>query len=175
MPFLVGGARIVVHDGLVRLLGPDATRRAVVEASEQSHWAIMRVLDGGSLVNGVSVEDREVSVNLLPLVGAGLRQLQGAGLFSKVALPRLAATGSPRQQQRQLEGALGHRLPEHFGQLVVYRSDQLAKAGPIIARTQQALMLIVVALLAALVIAAAWLPRDATTTTEGEQPAGGTT
>jgi hypothetical protein len=53
----------------------------------------------------------------------------------------LAADGEPAQQIAALEAAFGRDLPAEFGQLTVYRSDGLAKAGETVAAAQRALEL----------------------------------
>ena len=88
----------------------------------------MQLLEGDGLVDGISVVDGAVTVNLLPLVGRGLTQLQELGLFSDLQIPELTADGDPDQQIAALSEATGRTLKDDFGQLVVYQSDDLAKA-----------------------------------------------
>lgn len=140
-PLLEGGLRTFVRDGLSRALADERFRDLVAEASERSHRALMEVLDGGSLVDGVTLEDDEVTVNLLPILGVGLSQLQGAGLLADVSLPVLTRGGDPAAQIAELEDALGRPLRSDFGQLVVYRSEQVGEAGTALARAQQAMVL----------------------------------
>ncbi len=140
-PILVGGVRTVVHDGLSRVLADEKTRAVIVTASERAHRAVMRVLDGGRLSDGLTVGDEQVSLNLLPIVSHGFEALQDAGLLTNVDLPDLIPGGNPADQIRQLEDAIGRSLPDGFGQLVVYRSDQIAAAQTAVSRAQQALVL----------------------------------
>lgn len=140
-PLLEGGLRTFVRDGITRALADERFRELVADASERSHRALMRVLDGGSLVDGVTLDDDEVTVNLLPLLGVGLARLQESGLLAGVSLPVLERDGDPAMQIRELEEALGRPLREDFGQLVVYRSEQVAEAGTALARAQQAMVL----------------------------------
>lgn len=154
-PLVVGGLRALVHDGISDLLAEDATRRIVVGAAERGHRTVMRVLDDGRLVNGLTVEDDTATVNLLPLLGRALELVQGAGLLTGVDLPRFDRAGDPAVQIRELERALDRPLPDDFGQLVVYDSERLAEAGTTIARAQQALVLFrrsVVAIVAVTVV-----------------------
>ena len=101
----------------------------------------MRVLEGGSLRDGVTVDNGEVTLNLIPIVERGFDSLQDAGLLTRVNLPDIDTTAPPAEQISQLEDAIGRSLPDDFGQVVVYESEQIAKAQAAIARAQQALVL----------------------------------
>ena len=101
----------------------------------------MRLLEGDGLVDGITVVDGAVTLNLLPLLDRGLTRLQSFGLLSDVELPTLTADGDPQQQVAELESALGRDLPEDFGQLVVYESDRLADAGASVDSAQRTLVL----------------------------------
>lgn len=138
-PVLAGGVRALVNDGIARLLADDSARQAIATATETSHRAVLALLQGDGLVDGVSVEGGEVSVNLLPLLGRGLGVLQGAGLLTDVDLPELTADGSPASQIAALEDAIGRDLPDDLGQLVVYRGERIGRAEQAVARAQQAL------------------------------------
>ena len=101
--------------------------------------AAMRLLEGDGLLDGASVENGEVTLNLLPFLERGLARLQELGLLTEVELPPLAADGVPAEQIAELEAALGRDLPEDFGQLVVYRSDTLAQAEASLESAQSAM------------------------------------
>lgn len=140
-PVLVGGVRTIVDEALSRVLAEDTTRTVVVAASELAHAAVMRVLDGGRLSDGLTVDGGLVSINLLPIVSRGLEALQNAGLLTRVDLPTLSPGGDPADQITQLEEAIGRDLPDDFGQMVVYESEQIAEAQAAVSRGQQALVL----------------------------------
>jgi len=140
-PLLVGGARTIVNEAFTRVLETEATQDFIVAASERAHAAVMRVLEGGSLRDGVTVDDGEVSLNLIPIVARGFESLQDAGFLARVDLPDIDATAAPADQISQLEDAIGRSLPDDFGQVVVYESEQIAKAQAAISRAQQALVL----------------------------------
>jgi ABC-type multidrug transport system fused ATPase/permease subunit len=140
-PALVGGIRSSVEARLEAVLASETTRAVLVRLVETSHAGLMRVLAGDELVDGVSIADGEVRLNLLPLVGLGLREVQDLGFLGEVDIPVLAADGEPALQIASLEAAFGRDLPAEFGQLTVYRSDGLAKAGETVAAAQRALEL----------------------------------
>ena len=140
-PVLVGGVRTIVDEAFTRVLSTEATRDFIVAASERAHAAVMRVLEGGSLRDGVTVEDGGVSLNLIPIVARGFESLQDAGLLSRIDLPDIDTSADPADQISQIEDAIGRDLPDDFGQVVVYESEQIAKAQEAVARAQQALVL----------------------------------
>ncbi len=139
-PLLEAGLRSLVNQGITRALTEEPVRRALVSSAEQSHRAVTRVLDGGRLVDGVTVEAGTASLNLLPLMGRALDLIEGTGLLRNVDLPDLDPSGDPATQIRELEAALRHPLPSDFGQLVIYDSETVASASTIVARAQQALV-----------------------------------
>jgi len=80
-------------------------------------------------------------VNLLPLLSRGLERLQDRGILTSVDLPELARDGDPEEQIAQLEDAIDRDLPDDFGQLVVYSSDNVADSKAAVARAQDAFAL----------------------------------
>jgi hypothetical protein len=141
-PAMVSGAHTAVQDRLAQVLATDEARSVIVTVVERSHAAMMKLLQGDGLVDGISVNDGEVSVNLLPLVGRGLNAAQNLGFLDQLVIPDLAASGDPAAQIAALEQALGRDLPDQFGQMVVYRSEALASGGATLARAQQALVVV---------------------------------
>ena len=70
-PTLTAGAESVVDRGLTQALANPDVQQALTEAVERAHSALMRLLSGDGLVDGITVDDGAVTVNLLPLVGRG--------------------------------------------------------------------------------------------------------
>lgn len=141
-PAIVGGTHRLVEGELVDLLADPDVRDGLVTVFERSYGAFLDVVRGDGLVDGISVEHGEVSVNFLPLIARGITALQRFGLADDVAVPELAIAGDPAAQRLELEEALGRELPDEFGQVVVYRSESLADAGRSLDRAQQLLVLI---------------------------------
>jgi len=94
-PVIAGGARTVVQEAFERVLANDSTRAVIVAASERAHDRVMQVLEGGSLTDGANVENGEVSLNLLAIIGNGLQSLQDAGLLTRVDLPEFDTSADP--------------------------------------------------------------------------------
>jgi hypothetical protein len=115
----------------------------------------MRLLEGDGLVDGITVVDGAVTLNLLPLIDRGLTRLQSFGLLSDVQLPELSADGNPTEQIAELEAALNRDLPDDFGQLVVYESDRLSDAQASVENAQRTLVLVKRALWVLLIATAA--------------------
>ena len=163
-PVIADGARTAVDRRLTAVMADDDVQDVITEVVERAHRRAMQLLEGDGLVDGITVVDGEVSVNLLPLVGRGLTQLQGLGLFSDLEVPELTADGNPDEQIAALSDATGRDLPDDFGQLVVYQSDTLAdrqaslqSAQQIVAFAKRAVWVLValtVVLLAATIVVA---------------------
>jgi hypothetical protein len=139
-PVLVGGLEQAVDAGLTRLFENPEVQELFTDLVRRAHAAAMRLLEGDGLVDGISVVDGEVTLNLIPLVTRGLGRIQDFGLLSDVDLPEATADGEPTQQIADLEAALGRDLPDDFGQVVVYRSDRLADAQASVESAQQTLV-----------------------------------
>jgi hypothetical protein len=141
VPVLVGGVRSVVHEGFTRVLEEERAREALVATVERAHEAVMQVLEGDGLSSGISVEGEDVKLNLLPLLSRGLTALQDRGILTSVDVPELTADGDPQDQIAELEDALDRDLPDDFGQLVVYSTENVANAKASVARAQDAFAL----------------------------------
>lgn len=131
-------ARGRTQAALSDLLATEEARQVLGTVVERAHSAFVDLLQGEGLVDGITVEDGEVTVNMLPLLGRGFSTIQGLGLFESVEFPELARDGDPAAQIAELEAATGRDLPDDFGQLTVYSSDSLANAGEMLANAQRA-------------------------------------
>lgn len=140
-PALVGGIRTVVQNRLTVLLSRDEVRAVVVQIVERAHGRMMTLLRGDGGVSGVSIENGEVSLNLLPLLSRGMLAIQDLGVLDNATIPVFTADGDPAAQQAELSAAIGRDLPANFAQLVVYRSDKLSSAQESLARAQDALVI----------------------------------
>lgn len=140
-PALVGGIRNVVQNRLTVLLSRDEVRDVVVQIVERAHGRMMRLLRGDGGVSGITIENGEVSLNLLPLLSRGLLAIQDLGVLESANVPVFTADGDPAAQQAELSAAIDRDLPSNFGQLVVYRSDRLSSAQDSLKAAQDALVL----------------------------------
>ena len=139
VPAVAGGVQGLVERSLTSALENEDVQQRLSNVVRRAHAAAMRLLEGDGLLDGASVQDGEVTLNLLPFLERGLARLQEFGLLTDVELPPLAADGVPAEQIAALEAALERDLPEDFGQLVVYRSDTLAQAEASLESAQSAM------------------------------------
>lgn len=140
-PTLVGGAEAAVQQALERAIATPAGQQFLTDSVGRAHDSAMRLLQGDGLGDGVTLADGTVTLNLLPLVGLGLEALQERGLLEGVRVPDLSVDGDPDEQRSVLARALGRRLPDDFGQLVVLDSKRLADAQASVERTRDVLVL----------------------------------
>jgi hypothetical protein len=141
-PVIAGGLEDAVDRALTRVFESPDVQELLTNLVRRAHAAAMRLLEGDGLVDGITVTDGEVTLNLVPLISRGLVRVQDFGLLSDVDVPEATAEGDPAQQIADLEAALGRPLPDDFGQLVVYRSERLADAQASVEQAQRTLVLV---------------------------------
>ncbi len=141
-PTITAGAHTVVDQGLTRALANPDVQQILIQAIERAHSALMQLLSGDGLVDGITVEDGAVTVNMLPLVSRALTFVQGLGLLDQLEVPELTRAGDPSAQIAELESATGRDLPDDFGQLTVFESDRLAEAQASVQNAQRAVALL---------------------------------
>jgi hypothetical protein len=154
-PTIAGGLQAAVDRGLTEAFGNPEVQELITNLVRRAHAAAMRLLEGDGLVDGITVVDGAVTLNLLPLIDRGLTRLQSFGLLSDVQLPELSVDGNPTEQIAELEAALNRDLPDDFGQLVVYESDRLSDAQASVENAQRTLVLVKRALWVLLIATAA--------------------
>lgn len=140
-PAIEGGVYSRVHDRVEGALSTDTAKSIITGTVERAHGAAMDLLKGDGLVDGITVQDGEVTVNFLPLLTLGLNSLQNAGLLDNVTVPQFTLDGDPAAQIAELEAAVNRDLRDDFGQVVVYRSDALASAGQTLSNAQRTLVI----------------------------------
>jgi hypothetical protein len=109
------------------------------------HEQALAVLRGESEV--IQIQGDEVVLNYLPLVNSVLGELSSvlSDLLGRpVTLPTITADTVPSDAIAMLEGALGVQLPETFGQVTVFESDDLAAVQQGFRITNATLILLVV-------------------------------
>lgn len=129
------------EDELAELIRSDEVSENVAAAAGAAHAAAVDLLEGEGLVEGVTVQEGEVRLNLLPLVSRVLTALQRFGLYPDVDVPQFDRSGDPDEQRAELSAALGRELPADFGEPVVYSSDRLEQASGWVRMAQQALVI----------------------------------
>jgi hypothetical protein len=151
---IVGGARQFVEGQLADVLQKPAVQQVLVTIVRTAHAQLMKVLSGDGMIDGVSIADGKVTLNLLPLVTLGLNQVQKLGVLTGVTVPTLKADGDPTTQIAELESAFGRDLPADFGQLTVFKGDAAAEAGEMVQTAQDIVVLVKRAIALILIVTA---------------------
>ena len=138
---VLAGVRSRVEDRTAELIRTPAVTERVATAAGRAHAAAVDVVEGDPAVEGVTVTDGEVRVNLLPLMSGAITTLQETGLFRNVVVPELDRTGAPDEQRAELAAALGRDLPADFGEPVVFRSESLDEVGGTVQLVRDVLVL----------------------------------
>ena len=106
------------------------------------------------------VVDGYVTIQVFPVVGAALAELQAGGVIpADITLPDLTSPDAPDVLAQRLQTALGVTLPPDFGTIQLVKADRLLAARSAV----QAFDIIVVAMIVltiVLVALALWLARD---------------
>ena len=148
-----------VRDQVQRVYQSDAFATFWTEANRFVHSRVLLVLDGEG--EEISVVEGKVLLNLLPLVNLALVQIESVadGLFGRdVDIPEIEPGDIPAEAISRLEAAFGRDLPDDFGQVVVYDSDELGAIQDSV-RLFERLVYVAIVLMLLLVPLALWLSR----------------
>jgi hypothetical protein len=116
-----------VRDQVEKVVASDAFKTFWVEANRFVHTQVLAILRGEG--DTVSVSEGKVLLNLLPLVNLALGSIQtvASDLVGRdVILPTITEGEVPSASIAKLEQTLGIDLPDNYGQIVVYDSEDLA-------------------------------------------------
>jgi hypothetical protein len=146
---ITSAAHGFVQAQVTKLLASDAFQTFWVQANQFLHEQVIAVLRGQG--DTVAVQSGQVVLNLLPVVDAALAQVQSSAqalVGSKITIPKLSVDQVPEQAIARVEAALGVTLPSDFGQIVVFRADQLHSLQTAVDRFNRLVVaLVVIALL----------------------------
>jgi len=115
-----------VQDQVLKVVQSDAFQTFWVEANRFVHTQVLAVLRGET--DTVSVVGGKVTLNLLPLVNLALASIERVSsdlVGGQVTLPTIQPGDVPSEAISRLEQALGIDLPDNYGQIVVYDSNDL--------------------------------------------------
>ncbi len=147
-----------VQDQVLKVVESDAFKTFWIQANTFVHTQVLAILrgEGGDTI---TVEQGKVLLNLLPLVNLALGSIQqvASDLVGRdVTLPQITADEIPSQAISELEQALGIDLPENYGQIVVYDSQDLAALQEALYAFERLLVLLLI-LIPILVAASLWV------------------
>jgi hypothetical protein len=134
-----------VEDQVLTLVQSDAFARFWEEANRFVHTQVLDILEGGG--EAITTAEGKVLLNLMPLVNLALAQIQGVAsdlVGRDVTIPEVTPGMLPDQAVAALEGALGVDLPEGYGAIEVYDSDDLAALQDALYLFQRLLVLLIV-------------------------------
>ncbi|HET7236358.1 MAG TPA: hypothetical protein VFK59_07995 [Actinomycetota bacterium] len=146
-----------VEEQVLKLVETEAFARFWEEANRFAHTQVLAILEGEG--ETVSVEEGKVLLNLMPLVNLALVQIQGVAsdlVGRDVTIPEVTPGMLPDQAVAALEGALGVDLPEDYGAIAVYDSDELGALQQALYVFQRLLLLLIV-LIPVLVALTLWV------------------
>jgi hypothetical protein len=132
-----------VTDQVAKLLQTEEFRTFWIEANRFTHEQAVRLLRGEPGV--VTVNDGEVTLNLLPFMARILQELDQFGILpDRFSAPDITRETPVAEANQELGDALGVDLKPDFGQIVVYQSDQLAAAQDAVAAFDDLVVAVVV-------------------------------
>jgi len=146
-----------VQDQVLKVVQSDAFQTFWVRANTFVHTQVVALLRGDD--QDVTVREGKVLLNLLPLVNLALGSIQRVAsdlVGSDVTLPTIQEGEAPNESITKLEQALGISLPDSYGQLVVYDTEDLAALQHAVSTLERLLVLLLV-LIPVLVAASLWV------------------
>jgi hypothetical protein len=146
-----------VQDQVLKVVQSDAFQTFWVEANRFVHTQVLAILRGEG--ETVTVVEGKVLLNLLPLVNLALGSIQSVAsdlVGRDVTLPTIEPGEAPSASITKLEQALGIDLPDQYGQIVVYDSEDLATLQQLL-YTFERLLVLLLLLIPILVAASLWV------------------
>jgi hypothetical protein len=154
-PTLAAAAQGVIERQLEKALENPRVRQALLSSVSFAHERIVRFLRGDT--SALTVVDGKVQLNVFPVVGAALTQLQAIGVIpADVTLPDLSADDAPDALGARLQAALGVTLPAGFGTVSLMEAKRLETAQTLV-KAFDILVVLLVVLSVVLAVIALWL------------------
>jgi hypothetical protein len=145
-----------VRDQVERVVASEAFKTFWVEANRFVHTQVLAILRGDT--ETITTREGKVLLNLLPLVNLALGSIEAVAsdlVGRDVTLPAISQSDLPSASIARLEQALGIDLPDDYGQIVVYDSEELAALQQVLYTFERLLVLLL--LLIPILVAASLL------------------
>jgi hypothetical protein len=149
-----------VQDQVQTLFASDQFQQFWINANTLLQQQVVAVLDGKSEV--LTVQGNQVVFNYLPLLNQTLQQLSAtlSALFNRtITLPTITPDTVPSQAVTSLETALGVSLPDTFGSVTLFQSDELTSVQNAVSTFNKVLVLAIVLFILASALALVLSPR----------------
>ena len=134
-----------VQEQVLKVVQSDAFQTFWVAANRFVHTQVLAILRGEG--ETVSVVEGKVLLNLLPLVNLALGSIDRVAtdlVGRDVTLPTIEEGEVPSESITKLEQALGVDLPDTYGQIVVYDSEDLEALQQTLSTLERLLVLLLI-------------------------------
>jgi hypothetical protein len=142
---ITNALRGFVQEQVLQIVQSDAFDTFWAEANRFVHTQVMAILRGDT--EQVSVVEGKVLLNLVPLINLALVQIQGVAtdlVGRDVTLPTIEPGSAPGPAVASLEQALGIDLPDSYGTIEVYDSQDLEALQQALFTFQRLLVLLLI-------------------------------
>ncbi len=146
-----------IQDQVQKVLASEQFAQLWTEVNRLAHEQALAVLRGDTTV--VAFEEGKVVLNLLPVANEVLEGVSGvvSDLIGRpITLPEITPEMIPAEAVSRLEQALGVDLPERFGTIEVYDSEELAAVQDAVRLFNQVVILLAVLFVVG-AVAAMWV------------------
>jgi hypothetical protein len=148
------GAYNLVETQLKEALQNPTVQDTLIALIRNAHTQLLDVLQGDGEIDNVTIGDGKVTINVMPFVEIGLKEVQKLGLLERFNVPSFLVSDDPAKQIQQLESLIGIDLESTFAQLTVFEGDAVNEATAIVEQAQRTVVLVKRAITAILVVTA---------------------
>ncbi len=134
-----------VEQGVGQILQSDQFKAFWNRANREAHEAAIKLLRGQPVL-GFEANDGVVTFNFLPLISRTLQFIDSKAprLLGDRPIPDITDATPPDQARQELSAALGLPIPDSFGVITVFQSDQLLQAQQAVKMFDSLVVLILV-------------------------------
>jgi hypothetical protein len=112
-----------------KLMQTEQFQQFWVQANRIAHQLAVKILRGET--KGVSTSNGVVTINYLPLIAKALSFIESKSpgfLGTSATVPNITSSTPVDRARSELSKVVGRPLPDHFGVVTVFKSDQLKSA-----------------------------------------------